>query len=95
MNKPEDFKIPFTNEKGNVMVAARNKLRKSSIRKLHKLTAEFNDCKVITNDGIALPLGVDAATGETIWAHMSITVSCKEPQPATDKDVAALAKELF
>lgn len=95
MNKVNSMKIAFTNEKGNAKVSERNRLRKSAIRYLHKVTQDKNDLKVITDNGIAFAIGMDPATGNTIWAHYTLTINTKEPEAAKDKDIRAIGVELF
>ena len=93
VRKPEDFVLDFVNGNGNVMVSARNKLKAMSVNNLDRLTAEYNDVKVVTDDGIAVPLGVDRVTGATIYAHIAITISTKAPAAATVRPVAT--KKIF
>jgi hypothetical protein len=95
MNKVNSMKIAFTNEKGNAKVAERNVLRRSALRMLHKATQDKNDLKVMMDNGMAFALGTDVRSGETIWAHFTVTISTKEPEPAKDKDVRAIGVELF
>jgi len=82
----EKYQITFTNENGNVMVSARNKERATAIKTLARLVgAEFADAMVVTKDGVSIPLGIDRATEEVIWAHLEVTVNMKEPAPAPEK----------
>ena len=86
MNELAKYKITFTNDNGNVMVSARNKLRESAVREMASLVAaKFADGMVVTKDGVSVPLGIDRATEEVIWAHFEVTVNMKEPVPAPDK----------
>ena len=82
INNPANYPIEFTNEKGNVMVSARNKVRKSAIANLDRHMHDFDDVKVVTAEGVSIPAGVDAATGATIWAHYNVTINTKEPEAA-------------
>lgn len=88
-----DYVLDFINGNGNVMVSARNKLKKATIANLDRVTADYNDVKVITDDGLAIPLGVDRTTGAVVWAHMDITISIKQPAGAAVKPVAT--KKIF
>ena len=87
-HRPEEYTLDFINGNGNVMVSARNKLKKSTIANMDRITADYNDVKVVTDEGIAIPLGIDRTTGATVWAHMEITVSTKQPAAAAVKPVA-------
>ena len=64
------------------MVSARNKLKKRTIVNINRIAAAYDDVKVVTGDGMAIPLGVDKRTGETIWAHVAVTISTKAPEAA-------------
>lgn len=92
-HKVEDYVLDFVNGNGNVMVSARNKLKKSTIANIDRITAEYNDVKVVTDEGVAIPLGIDRVTGATVWAHMAITVSTKQPASAAVKP--AITKKIF
>lgn len=85
---PQDYVLDFINGNGNVMVSARNKLKANAINNLDRVTQEYNDWKVITDDGVAIPLGVDRTTGATIYAHIAVTVSTKAPAAATVRPAA-------
>jgi hypothetical protein len=86
MTELEKFKMTFTNDNGNVMVSARNKLREAAVREMASLVAaKFEDGMVVTKDGVSVPLGIDRATEEVIWAHFEVTVNMKEPVPAPEK----------
>lgn len=89
----ENFVLDFINGNGNVMVSARNKLKKSTIANMDRITADYNDVKVVTDEGIAIPLGVDRTTGAVVWAHMDITISTKQPAGAAVRPVAT--KKIF
>lgn len=93
MNNPADFVLDFINGNGNVMVSARNKLKKATIANMDRITAAYDDVKVITDDGLAIPLGVDRTTGAVVWAHMDIVISVKQPAGAAVKPVAT--KKIF
>lgn len=86
MEDLQKFVFTFTNEKGNIMVSERNKQRTTAIQTLARLVgADFADAMVVTKDGVAVPLGIDRATEEVIWAHIDITINMKEPEPAAAK----------
>ena len=60
--------------------------RESAVREMASLVAaKFADGMVVTKDGVSVPLGIDRATEEVIWAHFEVTVNMKEPVPAPDK----------
>ena len=92
-HRVEEYTLDFINGNGNVMVSARNKLKKSTIANMDRITADYNDVKVVTDEGIAIPLGIDRTTGATVWAHMDITISTKQPAAAGVKPVAT--KKIF
>lgn len=92
-HRVEECTLDFINGNGNVMVSARNKLKKATIANMDRITADYNDVKVVTDEGIAIPLGVDRTTGAIVWAHMDITISVKQPAGAAIKPVAT--KKIF
>lgn len=92
-NDVNAYVLDFINGNGNVMVSARNKLKKSTIANMDRITADYNNVKVVTDEGIAIPLGVDRTTGAIVWAHMDITISTKQPAGAAVRPVAT--KKIF
>lgn len=71
--------LEFTNEKGNVKVSTRNKLRNTILEQLRSPFAMCGDIVHNVNGGFSIPLGVDALSGDTVWAHVELTINAKDP----------------
>jgi hypothetical protein len=71
--------ISFTNEKGNVSVETRNKVRKMVDGKIFKALADTDGLETITLNGaggFSIPVAKDIRTGETVYVNIATTYSC-------------------
>lgn len=85
--------IEFTNANGNVSVKARDKVRNQIYDKVLEVLRDagvFADVVTTATKGIAIPLGINGATNDTIYAHLDLSVSTKSPdyKPAKSKGKA-------
>ena len=72
--------IQFTNEKGNVSVQARNQVRgmvSAQILSTLESNPHFEGVFVNDNGGYSIPVAL-TTTGETIYAHLDLTISTNQ-----------------
>lgn len=80
--------IPLVNEKGNIKVSERNKLRKRVAATLAAELGKWEKYMHVDKDGnIYLALAQDTTTGKLIWAAVDFTITMNEPQ---DVEIAGL-----
>ena len=86
--------VRFFNENGNVAVKTRENLRKQVIAKVVEVLAdaELNEVKVNANGGVSFAIASDTVKGETVWAHLDLTVSTKSPDVKTERKRKAKAE---
>lgn len=85
--------VVFTNEKGNVSVKVRDGIRKQVLAKMaNVLAGEFDDAELNANGGVSFPVAVDTATGMTVYAHLDLTISTKDPKVKVEKKSKSKAK---
>lgn len=86
--------ISFTNEKGNVSVETRNKVRKMVDGKIFNALANTDGLEsVVLNGagGFSIPVATDIRTGETVYVNIATTYSCSQASKkakSTKKKVA-------
>lgn len=72
--------INFTNSNGNVAVKVRDGIRVQVLDKaLDAISAAFENASKNANGGISFPIATDGKSGETIYAHLDLTVSMRDP----------------
>lgn len=72
--------INFTNSNGNVAVKVRDGIRAQVLAKaLEVLGASFDGTDKNANGGISFPIAIDGKSGETVYAHLDLTVSMRDP----------------
>lgn len=86
--------ITFYNEKGNVSANARNAIKEQAkARTLYALAQDemLNTARANADGGISVPLCV-TEKGETVYAHLALTISTKSPDVKTTKKTAKKAE---
>ena len=74
--------INFTNEKGNVSAKVRGMVSAQVMGQIMTaLGANPNLAEVVhnVNGGLSIPVAKDHRTGETIYAHLAMTISTADP----------------
>lgn len=86
--------VHFTNEKGNVVAKMRDGLRKQVEEKiLNVLTDAEMDVVKNVNGGLSVAIAVDSVTGKTVYAHLPMTISTKDPNEKVEKKTAKQVKK--
>lgn len=86
--------IAIYNEKGNVSANARNAIKEQAkARLLYALSQDemLNTARTNADGGISIPLCV-TEKGETVYAHLALTISTKSPDVKTAKKTAKKAE---
>ena len=78
--------IQFTNEKGNVSAKTRKHIKDSVIAKIAQAFEAAGLESVVNADGgLSIAVAQDATTGNTIFTHLEITISDRDPAIKTAK----------
>lgn len=78
--------LKWLNEKGNVSVKVRDGVRKQVKDKFAELLLEnFEESVPNANGGISVPIAIDQASGQTIYAHFDFTVNLKNPSEKVER----------
>lgn len=78
--------INFTNSNGNVAAKVRDGIRVQVLDKaLETISAAFEDASKNANGGISFPIAIDDKSGETIYAHLDLTISMRDPSEKIER----------
>ena len=78
--------VNFTNEKGSVAVKVRAMCKDQVMAKLEKgLMSQFEDVGENAKGGYSIPIATDRRTGETVYAHIAVTISTSDPNEKKTK----------
>lgn len=86
-------RIDFYNEKGNVAVSVRNKMKEQTVAKLVEVLEEnFEGVEVNADKEISVPIAEDATKGTPIYARINFSVTDKDPQTVAKRKSKAKEK---
>ncbi len=88
--------ISFTNEKGNVSAKVRSMVATQVMGQVvSALGSNPNLAEVVTNvnGGLSIPVAKDHLTGNTVYAHLALTISTADPTVKVERKKSAKVAE--